>query len=179
MKLAKILLCVMASAFALAACSRSDQPVATPATPAASAETEPQRIKSADVVKAVVQPVTVEAGGTTEALVQLTIQNGYHVNANPPTYPYLIPTALQIPSAGVVSLVTVAYPKAIERKFAFAERQLAVYEGQADLIATMKADKSATPGEQSIPAQLRIQACDEQVCYPPGTLQFAIPVSIK
>ena len=177
MTLSKLLLFVVASAFLLAACTRTDQPVATPT--ASPTETEPKRIRSADVVKASVSPITIESGGTTDALVKLTIQDGYHINANPPTYPYLKATELEVPASGGISLVTVAYPSALKRKFAFAEEPLGVYEGTADLKATLKADTTAKPGEQSIPAQLRIQACDEQVCYPPGTLELAIPVSIK
>ena len=110
---------------------------------------------------------------------RLTIQSGYHINANPPTYPYLIATELQIaPSEGVFAGV-VTYPPPISRKFPFAEKPLAVYEGETEVKATLKADKSAKQGPQSLAAKLRIQACDEQVCYPPGTLDLRIPVTIK
>ena len=177
MKLSKLLLFVVASAFALAACTRSDQPASTPA--ASPTGTEAKQIASANVVKASVSPVNIAPGDTADVLVTLTIQDGYHINANPPTFPYLKATALEVPGAGGISLVTVAYPKALERKFAFSEQKLAVYEGTAELKATLKADKTAIPGEQSIPAQLRIQACDEEVCYAPGTLDVSIPVSIK
>ncbi len=178
MKRTNILLSFVTLAVTFAGCTQQNQPISS-ASPSPAESVEAKRIASADVVKVVASPVTIEAGGTTEALVQLTIQSGYHVNANPPTFPYLKPTALEIPAAGTISLKTVAYPKALERKFAFAEEPLAVYEGQAELKATLKADKAATPGEQIVPALLRIQACDEQVCYPPGTLEFAISVSIK
>ena len=77
-------------------------------------------------------------------------------------------------SAGKVS-----YPKPLSRKFVFAEKPLAVYEGEAEVKVTIKTDKSAPQGPQSLPARLRIQACDEAVCYAPGTLDLVIPVSIK
>jgi hypothetical protein len=54
-----------------------------------------------------------------------------------------------------------------------------VTEEFIDLKATLKSDKTAEKGERSIPARLRIQACDDQVCYPPGTLELAIPVNVK
>ena len=180
MRLSTILLLQLAFALTLAGCTQPNQRVSQAVTPAVSpAESVEKQIRSADVVKAAVSPVTIEPGGTSETQVQLTIQEGYHVNANPPTYPYLKATTLEVPGAGGISLVEVAYPKGLERRFAFAENPLAVYEGKADLKATLKADKSAAPGEQSIPAHLRIQACDEQVCYPPGTLELTIPVQIK
>jgi DsbC/DsbD-like thiol-disulfide interchange protein len=109
----------------------------------------------------------------------MTIQSGYHVNANPPTFPYLKPTALEISPSDGVSVAFVTYPKAVEKKFAFAEGPLAVYEGNTDVKATLKADKAAKKGERSVPALLRIQACDDQVCYPPGTIELAIPVNVN
>lgn len=152
----------------------------SPAAPAATPSlAEDKKVRSVDVVKTIAQPVEISAGGSGEAVVRLTIQNGYHINANPPTYPYLIATVLDAPPANGVSIAKVSYPKALSRKFVFAEKPLAVYEGDAELRATIKADKSAQPGQQSLAAKLRIQACDEAVCYAPGTLDLVIPVSIK
>jgi hypothetical protein len=109
----------------------------------------------------------------------VTIKNGYHVNANPPTYPYLKATELEIPPAEGVSVGFITYPKALSKQFPFAEKPLAIYEGETELKVNLKADKSAKPGQRSIPTRLRIQACDDQVCYPPGTLALAIPANIK
>ena len=164
--------------FVSAACSKpapnsaseSSSPAASPAA---------QRITSEGVVKAAAQRVEMSAGGSAEAIVRLTIQSGYHVNANPPTFPYLKATALEISPSDGVSVAFLTYPNGLNKKFAFAEQPLAVYEGDTDLKATLKADKAAKKGERSIPARLRIQACDDQVCYPPGTLELVIPVNLK
>jgi hypothetical protein len=111
--------------------------------------------------------------------VYLAIQNGYHINANPPTYPYLIATALEVPPVNGLSIGKVSYPKSLNRRFAFAEKPLAVYEGETEIKATVKADKSTKQGKQSLAAKLRVQACDEAVCYPPGTLELVIPMIVK
>ena len=149
--------------------------------PSASAQqpVEGKRIASVDVVQATPQPFAVSAGSSGEATVRLRIQSGYHVNANPPTYSYLKATELEIAPGDGISVGQVKYPAALNKKFLFAEKLLAVYEGETELKATIVADKSAKPGERSLSAKLRIQACDEQVCYPPGTLNLSIPVSIK
>jgi DsbC/DsbD-like thiol-disulfide interchange protein len=158
-----------------AACSQPDQNVVQ-STPSPAA----QRITSESVVKVAVSPAEVSAGQSGEAVVRLTIQNGYHVNANPPTFSYLKATTLEIPAADGLTAAGVTYPKAVEKQFAFApDKALAIYEGEVQLKATLKADKTAKNGERSIPAHLRIQACDDQVCYPPGTLELVIPVNIK
>jgi thiol:disulfide interchange protein DsbD len=164
--------------FVATACSKpAPNSASDSAPPGASAS--PQRITSEGVVKAAAQPVEIPAGGSAEAIVRLTIQSGYHINANPPTYPYLKATALEVSSSDGVSIGFITYPKALDRKFPFAEKPLAVYEGETDLRATLKADPKAKKGERSIPARLRIQACDDQVCYPPGALELLIPVNIN
>jgi hypothetical protein len=43
----------------------------------------------------------------------------------------------------------------------------------------LRADKSAKPGPQNLSAKLRVQACDEQVCYAPGTLDVSIPLTMQ
>src|SRR5712664_395718 len=168
--------CLLLS-FVTAACSKPVQNPASESSTATPPLAEDKRIASVNVVKAAPQPVELAAGSSGEVQIRLTIQNGYHINANPPTYPYLIATALEISPSDGVSLSPVTYPKPLSRKFVFAEKPLAVYEGETEVRATLKADKSAKQGQQPLPAKLRIQACDEQVCYPPGTLDLIITVT--
>ena len=162
---------------AVAACAKPPAP--NEAVPLPPADNTAKRVGSTDVVKAEPQPVNIAPGESTEATIILTIQKGYHVNANPPTYPYLIPTALDVSPHDGLSIGQISYPAPINIKLAFAEKPLAVYEGQTAITATMKADDSVKPGERTIPAKLRIQACDNQVCFPPGSIDLTIPVTVK
>lgn len=164
------------------ACSKPVQNSGTesPTAPAGSPTLkEDKRVTSVGVVKVVAQPVEVAGGSSGEATVRLTIQDGYHINANPPTYRYLIATTLDVSPGEGVSVAGTVYPKPIDRKFVFAEQPLAVYEGETEVKATVTAEKSAKTGQQSLPAKLRIQACDEAVCYAPGTIDLVIPVNVK
>jgi len=172
------ILLTLTTLLGLAACSKPANPgnAETTVQPANNAV---KRVGSTDVVKAEPEPVDIATGGSSEATIRLTIQNGYHVNANPPTYPYLIPTALEVSPQDGLSVGQISYPAPINIKLAFAEKPLAVYEGQTAIKATMKADDSVQPGERTIPAKLRIQACDDQVCFPPGSIEIAIPVRVK
>ena len=147
------------------------------ASPAETAEVK--RVTSVGVVNATPQPMEVNANGTGQLIVQLKVQSGYHVNANPPTFPYLKPTELEVVAGDGISASSVSYPTPLTRKFAFADKPLAVYEGDTEIKAPIKAEKAATKGEHSIAAHLRVQACDEQVCYPPGQIELRIPVTVK
>jgi len=147
--------------------------------PTESNTNEPPRIASTDVVKANPQEVSLARGESGELLVPIQITSGYHVNANPPTYPYLKATELELQPAAGISVEFITYPGPLTRKFAFAENPLAVYEGETTLKAKLKADKSAAPGKHNLSAKLRVQACDEKVCYAPGALDLTVPVNIK
>jgi hypothetical protein len=140
---------------------------------------EAPSIKSTDVVKATPQPVTLAAGESGDALVSIQIAKGYHVNANPPTFSYLKATELEITPSNGVAVEFMTYPDALTKKFPFAEKPLAVYEGETTLRARLKADKSAKSGSHNLSAKLRVQACDDNVCYAPGALDVSIPVNIK
>ena len=112
-------------------------------TPASAPPVEAKKITSTGVVHATAKPVNLSPGGSGELIVSVKIENGYHVNANPPTYPYLKATELVITSGEGFSATAVSYPPAIARKFPFADKPLAVYEGDLALKATIKADAAA------------------------------------
>jgi hypothetical protein len=131
------------------------------------------------VVKVAVQGAEIPAGGIADTIVRVSIQSGYHINSNPPTYPYLKATELEMADTDEISLDSVLYPKPLVKTFAFAEKPLHVYEGEIPLTVALEAAKTAKKGQRSIPAKLRIQACDDQVCYPPGSIDVVIPVLIK
>jgi hypothetical protein len=65
-------------------------------------------------------------------LVRLQIDQGYHVNANPASSEYLIPTSLAFEG---VALERIAYPPAAQLKPAFADDPIAVYEGVVTIAA--------------------------------------------
>lgn len=144
----------------------------------AAKSTEP--VTSTGVVKVIPEELTLGKGESGTAVVRLQIQNGYHVNANPATFPYLISTKLEIAPAGGVSVGAVTYPDPLTKKFSFsADAPLKVYEGDTPIKATLKADATAQPGKHNLSAKLRVQACDDQVCYPPGTIDLTVPVTIR
>ena len=140
---------------------------------------EPPAINSVDVVKANPQEVTITAGASGDAVVRLQISNGYHVNANPPSFSYLKATELELTPADGIAVEFVTYPDALTKKFSFSEKPLAVYEGETTLKARLKADKTTKPGTHNLSAKLRVQACDDKVCYAPGAIDLVVPVNIK
>ena len=140
---------------------------------------EPPAINSVDVVRVLSQEATLAPGESGEMLLLVRIQHGYHVNANPPSQPYLKATELELKPADGISVDFVTYPDPLIRTFSFSETPLKVYEGDTQLKVRLKADKNVAPGKHNLAAKLRVQACDDKVCYAPGALDLVVPVNIK
>ncbi len=92
--------------------------------------------------------------------VALEIREGWHVNANPASFDYLVPTRIE----GAVRRLV--YPPAETYRFAFAKEELSVYSGRASIRGKLAPDESS----------LRVvyQACDDRRCLPPVTRTLAI-----
>lgn len=156
------------------ACSRSNQNEGP-----ASSSPEPQRIASETLVKVTAEPMEVVAGQQNEAVVKLNTQSGYHINANPASFDYLKATEVDLPDTPEVAVDYIYYPNPQVKKFSFSDQALRVYEGETQLKIMLTAKKTAPKGAHAIPAKLNVQACDDNVCYPPGSVSFSIPVTIK
>ena len=167
---------LLAQCCLVAACAK------TPSSnsPVAPIGADPAEIRSVDVVQATPQEATIARGESGDVVVPIKIKQGYHVNANPPTFAYLKPTELELPQSDGLKVEFISYPDPLKKKFAFSDNQeLAVYEGEAIVKARVKADKSAQSGKRNLSAKLRVQACDDKVCYAPGVLDVTVPVIIQ
>lgn len=164
---------------ALSACSQNKPPPASSSAPSASPATAVASNSTKYVKVAAPENVQMATGGSGAAVVHVLIQSGYHTNANPPTDKYLKPTEVIVTPSNGVSVGFITYPNPITKKFSFADHPLSVYEGDAAIKVTLKATPAATQGTHSLSAKLNVQACDDQVCYPPGTIDLSIPVTIK
>jgi len=163
----------------LAAC-RTSQPATSGGSPAVAGSSPAPIFSSLDVVKVKPDSVAITVGGNADASVFLAISPGFHVNANPATFPYLIATELEVGNGfGMITAGKPVYPVAQTRRFKFAEEPLAVYEDEVKLTLPLRAMPKATKGSVSLPISVTVQACDEEKCYPPGRLNAMIPVEIR
>lgn len=165
-----------------AACA--DKPPAKPAIPPVASPSPMSAISrpvsSADVVKASVADIEIVAGKAGDAQVQISISPGYHVNANPATFPYLIATAVEAGASNGISAGKPIYPAAAMKTFSFEKQQpLAVYEGVAGVKLPVQAAANAEKGQRTVPLKVRVQACDDAACYAPATLEIPLRVTVK
>ncbi|MBC7910175.1 MAG: hypothetical protein H7Y30_06725 [Pyrinomonadaceae bacterium] len=160
-----------------------DAPVAaTPQSPAASpdADAAPEKTPPENVVQAEAPSADLMRSARANVPVRVTIAKGYHINANPPSFPYLIATELTVePKAGFV-IGKPVYPASVTRKFAFSKDPLAVYEGNVVIKMPISIAEGKPPySEHGLNGKLRYQACDDDTCFPPNTLDVNLHAVVK
>ena len=177
--------------FAFAGCKDIHEAVQTGNDRARPSSSQMGISSSADVVKVKTADVSIPAGGNADATVTLSISPGYHINANPATFPYLIATEVHRipePDGFCVKMGKPIYPAPITKKFAFAEQPLAVYEGDAVVKLPLHHPRMNEGGCSAYPMtgahgsfeiEVRVQACDNEKCYAPDTLKTTIAVDVK
>ena len=101
--------------------------------------------------------------------ITLRIDDGFHINANPASLAYLIPTTVTFVG---VSPFRIAYPIPVRFKPKFSDEPLEVYEGTVVITASFM--KGALDGTPAFRATVTAQACTDQICLPPADL----PVSL-
>jgi uncharacterized protein YyaL (SSP411 family) len=104
-------------------------------------------------------------GDHDEVLVTLTIDPGYHLNANPASTDYLIPTVVTVPSAPDAKIT---YPAGQIFKPKFSPEGISVYEGSVAIRVELPRGRLASAA--STPLRIKVQACTAQICLPPATL---------
>jgi hypothetical protein len=176
-RLFSVALC-FAFAFVLADCKHGIHS-GTGGRPPASSPTPARISSSVDVVKVRAADVSIPAGGNADATVTLSISPGYHVNANPATFSYLIPTAIDPGKAEGIIAGKPIYPIAQKKKFQFADQPLAVYEGEVQIRLPLRVEVKAGKGARSLLVDVRVQACDSEKCYAPDTLKTMIVADVK
>lgn len=139
--------------------------VASAAEFGTAAETTPAGLlDSAAHVKAAAHATTREAEHDLIAIT-LSIDPGYHINANPASLDYLIPTTVKIPGAAQAE---VAYPQGTVFKPKFLSEGISVYEGTITI--HVESPKGGLLSGEHLPIQIEVQACTDEICLPPATL---------
>ena len=121
----------------------------------------------------------VKRGGSAQISVVIEINDGYHINSNRPSDKNLIPTALKVEKASGFSAGPVTYPKAKLQKFEFSTKPLSVFEGKTVLKLNVRAMPAAPAGAQILKGKLTVQACNDQACLRPQTIDVSIPIQVE
>lgn len=120
-----------------------------------------------------------QRGRIVQAAVVMDIPGGYHVNSNRPMSKYAIPTVIKVEAPNGVRIGPVSYPRAIVRRLKASNHEpLALFEGRAVMRFNVTVPANFQPGMTELRVRLRYQSCNDEVCFPPQTRDFTMPIGV-
>jgi hypothetical protein len=91
-----------------------------------------------------------------------------------------LPIALEITSAGGVTVGKLTYPKAQDLYFEPTKEHIPVFSAPFRLVQDVTIGRSVKPGTSlTLTGVLKYQACDDKVCYNPVTAPVSWTVAVK
>jgi DsbC/DsbD-like thiol-disulfide interchange protein len=120
--------------------------------------------------------LTVVEEGSKTLRVELKIPDGWHINSDQPGHADLIGTRISLDKESGWELDSIHYPQGQAIKLGFQQEPISLYTGQVSILARLD-PPAAVPATLTLPVQVRLQACNDQVCLPPEevTLRVALP----
>jgi len=128
--------------------------------------------------RAILSADKIQAGSTLQIALQLKISEGWHVNSHSPTFDYLIGTTFELQSQEGIILADVQYPKGNLVSLSFADQPIDVYEGTTTIFASLKISHNLNLGIDTLKGTVIVQACNNQICLAPSTIDLIIPIQI-
>lgn len=122
--------------------------------------------------------VTLAVGSTTIVSLRVELPAGVHVQAHQPKDPLLIPTVLTVDAPAGVTVASVSYPSPAELKQTGRAEALLVLGPVFDISVTLAVAADTPSGMRSVPAVLRYQACNDEVCFPPARVTSAWTLTV-
>ena len=117
-------------------------------------------------------------GGTFEVAAVVRIKQDWHINANPASPDFLIPTTLKITSDLPIKVEKVTYPKGEPLEFPGIDEPLKVYTGRVIVRAKVTLSEKVAKKKGTLLLEIGYQACDDQRCLAPSKLKVKLPVEV-
>jgi thiol:disulfide interchange protein DsbD len=128
--------------------------------------------------RAILSTDKIQAGSTIQIALQLKISDDWHINSHTPTFDYLIGTTFELQSKEGIILTDLQYPKGNLVSLSFADQPIDVYEGITTIFASLRISDKLNLGIDTLKGSITVQACNNQICLPPSTIDLIIPVQI-
>jgi thioredoxin:protein disulfide reductase len=122
------------------------------------------------------EPITVKASATVVETLRIVVQPGFHVNSDKPKDEFVIPLKLTW-GDGPLEAMSTSYPKPEEIQVG--SQKLTVFTGRFNIQTEFKAAEHAQSGTAIMMGKLRYQACNDQMCFRPSTIDVRLPVVIE
>jgi hypothetical protein len=124
-------------------------------------------------------PLLVKPGRAAEARIDVRVEEGFYVQANPASEPHLVPLRLDLPGDEAIEVGPVVYPTGRSHRLRGATHDLSVYEGSFALAVPLTARPGAPAGEVRLRGALHYQACNDRVCLRPALAPVELFVGLN
>jgi len=125
-------------------------------------------------VKAKIYPYfdKLERGGKCPVAIELTIAKEWHINANPASPEFLIPTEITVKSDQKVKMTKVKYPEHELLKVEGQTESSHVYGDKVMIYALLEIDAGETAEKAELEVEIKFQACNSRTCEPPDAIKL-------
>lgn len=123
-----------------------------------------------------IKAVNISPGSTVEAVIEVDVTKGFHVQANPASLPNLIPTTLKMENAANLEAGAPLYPKGKPHKTQ--DGEILAYDNRFQIKVPVTAAPGLAAGKLALNGKLRYQACNEKTCFFPVNVPVSIPVNV-
>jgi thiol:disulfide interchange protein DsbD len=117
------------------------------------------------------------AGASVRVALKVTLPEGLHTQSNKPREEAFIPTALTVEPIPGIAVEEIVWPAPTDLAQAGAPLPLAVFEREFVVGVRLSLAESLS-GDVTVPAKLRYQACDVNLCYSPVTASVSWPIHV-
>ncbi|MCU7927031.1 MAG: thioredoxin domain-containing protein [Candidatus Thiodiazotropha sp. (ex Dulcina madagascariensis)] len=112
--------------------------------------------------------------------VEIDIPEAWHINSNLPMGKDLIATQMSLAEQDAGwRMGPVTYPQGALQSLAFQQESLSVYSGKLRLQAFVTQTHKNPANSSTLAIEIRLQACNDQVCLPPESLTLRIGTSFN
>jgi len=99
---------------------------------------------------------------------KINIDPQWHINSNKPYEDFLIPSVLSVDTTTGFNLYKIKYPVSHDRKLAFSDKPLSVYENEIYIGALVMSPAKLKPGTYRLAVTFDYQSCNDKTCLPPN-----------
>ncbi|MBI1347542.1 hypothetical protein GC163_14780 [bacterium] len=118
-------------------------------------------------------------GSECKILIRLSIQEGWHINANPAAPEGFIATEVAFKGKHGTQLGQLQYPKGKPIRMQDFDEPVSVYDGKVNIFGVLKVPESAAGQAEEMEIVVKYQACDDQKCLIPTSVKLSgkLPVA--
>jgi uncharacterized protein YyaL (SSP411 family) len=125
-------------------------------------------------VKAKIYPYfdKLQRGGKCPVAIELTIADEWHINANPASPDFMIPTEIKIKSAQKVKMTKIKYPEHELLEVEGQDEPSHVYGGKVVIYTLLEIDAAEDAEKAELEIEIKFQACNSKTCEPPDSIKL-------